>query len=245
MAKVKFTCARCGGDGFREAGDYNRKVRAGTPLFCSRDCFNQDMARRGLERRSQRARDCETCGVAFAPRQTQINEGHGRFCSQQCNTAGREALQRPESEAKKIEGIKRARREGRWTVLRGEENPRWRGGAEARKERLRRSGKQKEWTKRYRKNNPDKVREFALRRKSRKSAPLPYGTIPKIREMQKNRCAICRASLAKGDHLDHIMPLAKGGQHTPANLQLLCPPCNLAKSDRDPIVHMQSLGKLL
>jgi hypothetical protein len=29
------------------------------------------------------------------------------------------------------------------------------------------------------------------------------------------------------------------------NIQLLCPPCNIAKSYKDPIVFMQELGKLL
>lgn len=33
-------------------------------------------------------------------------------------------------------------------------------------------------------------------------------------------------------HFDHIIPVAKGGDNTAANIQILCEPCNLKKSDR-------------
>ena len=44
-------------------------------------------------------------------------------------------------------------------------------------------------------------------------------------------CAAC--SYAGNDlQLDHVVPVAKGGTNDLRNLQLLCPPCTLAKSDR-------------
>lgn len=44
-------------------------------------------------------------------------------------------------------------------------------------------------------------------------------------------CAAC--GYAGNDlQLDHVMPVAKGGTNDLGNLQLLCPPCNLSKSDR-------------
>ena len=43
-------------------------------------------------------------------------------------------------------------------------------------------------------------------------------------------CATC--GYAGNDlQLDHVVPVAKGGTNDLGNLQLLCPPCNLAKSD--------------
>lgn len=51
-----------------------------------------------------------------------------------------------------------------------------------------------------------------------------------------NGCG-CRCSRPKGDNahneatLDHILPLSKGGEHSAANVQLLCRRCNSNKSD--------------
>ncbi|MDQ2762007.1 MAG: HNH endonuclease [Pseudomonadota bacterium] len=33
-------------------------------------------------------------------------------------------------------------------------------------------------------------------------------------------------------HFDHVIPVAKGGSNEGANIQLLCQPCNLKKSDK-------------
>lgn len=245
MVKRAFICAHCGGPGERETGDYNRKVAQGLALYCSRPCAYEAFRKRGRNIREARLRPCATCGTMFIPRPVQLAKGGGRYCSQKCNKALHEAGQRPEVWAARIETIREKRARGEWTVLSGEANPRWMGGKEAATRRLIESGRRAEQVKRYRAKNPDKVREFTRRRKERKLGRLPRGTISRIRALQRNRCAICRVSLRNGDHVDHIIPLARGGTHTSGNIQLLCPTCNVRKSDRDPIQHMQSLGRLL
>ena len=63
---------------------------------------------------------------------------------------------------------------------------------------------------------------------------------------QKGKCACCLVSVGgKKYHLDHILPLALGGENTDNNIQILCPSCNLQKSAKHPIVFMQSKGFLL
>lgn len=51
------------------------------------------------------------------------------------------------------------------------------------------------------------------------------------------RCQICGASSSKDQnvtlHLDHIIPVSKGGETVVSNLQTLCSHCNLGKSDKD------------
>lgn len=47
---------------------------------------------------------------------------------------------------------------------------------------------------------------------------------------QGSCCAACRADLSiTGYHVDHAIPISRGGSNGKANLQLLCPTCNLRK----------------
>ncbi|MFE7198513.1 HNH endonuclease [Microbacterium oxydans] len=43
------------------------------------------------------------------------------------------------------------------------------------------------------------------------------------------RCAYCPAPIDVSFHLDHIVPLARGGHHAIGNLAPACPGCNLSK----------------
>lgn len=245
MAKVAFICAQCGRDGSREAGDYNRKQRQAVAMHCSQACSHAAMRARATAEAQARSRACETCGKMFSPRQYQLRVGQGRFCSQKCNKAFHNASQRPEVWEARVVTMREKRARGEWATTVGERNGNWKGGREEALRRRRESGKEAAWLRAYRAKNKDKVREFGARRAGRKLGRLEYGTIPRLRKLQRDRCAICQRNIAKDYTLDHIVPLAKGGRHCAANVQLLCPSCNFRKSDRDPIKHMQSLGRLL
>lgn len=194
---------------------------------------------------SLRTRPCAHCGQTFTPRAVQLAQGAGRFCSQKCNAVGGGRLMSPENLALAQEGKRRAIAEGRLNYPKGENNKRWTGGPSALRARQTAAGKTRAWTRRYREENPDKVREFSGRRKGRKIGRLPRGTVKRIGDAQRWRCAVCARKLATGYHLDHIEPLARGGEHRPANLQLLCAPCNVRKSAKDPIAYMRELGRLI
>jgi len=50
-----------------------------------------------------------------------------------------------------------------------------------------------------------------------------------IFERQRGRCAWCCCPLWGGYHVDHVMPLSRGGSDDADNLQLMCARCNLRK----------------
>lgn len=52
-----------------------------------------------------------------------------------------------------------------------------------------------------------------------------------IIERDERRCYLCgRENLKNHEiHLDHVVPIARGGSHTAQNLRVACAPCNMTK----------------
>lgn len=92
--------------------------------------------------------------------------------------------------------------------------------------------------KRWRKANVDKARLQVRNRQARRKGGKGKYTLDDIKRLfsaQKGMCAYCRTDLTTRRHVDHIIPLSRGGTNYPANLQLLCPQCNGRKHARDPM----------
>ena len=92
--------------------------------------------------------------------------------------------------------------------------------------------------------NPEKVRNANAKRLAAPGEITP-GWIPKLLELQRWTCIVCQKDLRYGYHVDHIQPIARGGENIDYNLQALCPACNMQKNDKDPIDFMRSRGFLL
>lgn len=96
--------------------------------------------------------------------------------------------------------------------------------------------------------NKDSVRIYSHTRRARKrenGGKLSKGLADKLFKLQKGKCACCKKLLGDNYHMDHIMPLAKGGSNTDDNMQLLTATCNLQKRAKDPIDFMQERGFLI
>lgn len=81
-------------------------------------------------------------------------------------------------------------------------------------------------------------------RKLTNGGKLSKGLAGKLFKLQQGKCACCRGPLEKY-HLDHMMPIVRGGLNEDTNMQLLCPTCNRQKHAKHPIDFMQSKGYLL
>jgi 5-methylcytosine-specific restriction endonuclease McrA len=101
----------------------------------------------------------------------------------------------------------------------------------------------------WRENNKDVVRALNRNRKRKiKNAGGSHNAsdILRIIGAQKSRCAGCYEMLeGKNYHVDHIQPIALGGDNSPSNLQILCPPCNLKKGAKPPEQFYQERGFLI
>lgn len=244
--KVTAVCANCGRDFLIPP------CRVWREKSCSSQCKVEAKQKALAASRIERTRACNCCGKSFVARQGQLDMGQGRYCSNPCaiKDGSLSHAWTPAARAKSVATWRSSFLAGKFRPKSGPDHPQWTGGNRAVKVR-RRSKESREVlaarTRRYRKLHPEKVREFTLRRKALrgKGAKLPAGTIARLLLLQGKKCAICKTSVENGYHVDHIYPIAKGGTHTPDNVQILCPTCNVRKSDKHPIQYMQERGMLL
>jgi 5-methylcytosine-specific restriction endonuclease McrA len=98
------------------------------------------------------------------------------------------------------------------------------------------------------KANPESCRIYAHNRRDAKlssGGKLSKGLSEKLFKLQRGLCPCCNQPLGNDYHLDHIMPLKKGGANEDWNIQLLRQQCNNQKHSKDPIDFMRSRGFLI
>ena len=98
--------------------------------------------------------------------------------------------------------------------------------------------KARAWRRAWAERNLEKVRKMRRLRKGRVRAatigPIPEDYVEQLIGFQGGRCVYCHEPLPAGFHVDHVIPLSRGGAHAWENLVLACAPCNLRKGSRYP-----------
>jgi 5-methylcytosine-specific restriction endonuclease McrA len=215
---------------------------------CSSECKKAHREKLQAIAKEARKRVCAICGNEFIPRQWQIDTGAGKLCSKECQMKHMIiAAHKPESNKKRTISFMKSM-DGKYR--KGADHHQWTGGVKAAlartdKKRKENPEKYRAMRREYIAANPDRAREWSSNRQRRKYGRLPRGTVKAIGEAQRWKCAVCKCKLGDDYHVDHIYPLAKGGLHVKENIQILCAPCNVRKSAKDPIKFMQEKGFLL
>ena len=94
----------------------------------------------------------------------------------------------------------------------------------------------------------ESARQSRRNRRARKMNSVGRNTAADVKRIlmrQKHKCVYCKTNLKAGYHVDHIIPLSKGGSNGPKNLQCLCAFCNLSKGAKMPEEFARSIGMLL
>jgi len=78
-----------------------------------------------------------------------------------------------------------------------------------------------------------RARERKKRIQEAKDGTITKSFLDEMYRLQNQKCAYCGCDLNEsGKHLDHIIPISKGGLHTTNNVHWTCPACNLSKGDK-------------
>lgn len=86
--------------------------------------------------------------------------------------------------------------------------------------------------------HPENGREHSHRRRVRKAHA--EGTHTRVDELeqlkrQKHKCYYCHKKIVDGNwHIDHVVPLSRGGSDWPDNIVIACPYCNDSKGTKLP-----------
>lgn len=89
----------------------------------------------------------------------------------------------------------------------------------------------------WRRAHPIHVRTYAARRRAMTRQADGSHTPAEITEQykrQRGKCYYCQCKLGDKYHVDHVVPLSRGGSNSIDNLVLACPECNLRKQDKLP-----------
>src|SRR5258708_16498057 len=99
--------------------------------------------------------------------------------------------------------------------------------------------KVEEQRKKWRKEHPDRTLELnrvgQRARRARERNARGTHTVQDIQsqyERQKGRCYYCKCTLPKQYHVDHVIPLSRGGSNDPSNLVIACRRCNESKHNK-------------
>jgi 5-methylcytosine-specific restriction endonuclease McrA len=84
----------------------------------------------------------------------------------------------------------------------------------------------------WKRDNPEAMRAMSARRQAAllgAEGKCDGEALRQMYDQQQGLCAYCETVLFGDFHVDHMMPLSRGGSNNWDNLAITCPKCNLSK----------------
>lgn len=242
--EVSKKCGRCGK--IKPLTDFARNASksSGYGSWC-KSCHRDYSAKRARQEKSiPKTKKCPKCGVckgaAEYSKSAYSTDGLASWCKGCSSTYYAQYMKRPGAkEAHRVASEKyRASEKGRATIK--QYNYRYNRDPQVKKRRnaLRATEKYRQTFREWARRNKEKIRANGRRRKAReRNAPGNHTgeDILHIYNSQRGRCWYCQQEIALDDmHVDHRVPLSRGGSNNPDNLVVTCAACNLSKNKKLP-----------
>lgn len=215
---------------------------------------------------------CGTCLRTLPATSTyfRANQTHSDGLSSQCKACADEAQKRyyEETRGEHLEYYRKRYRENREAILpkqkayrdahkeemaeykrKWEQRNRERVRANHRNWRANRTEEQleaeRQWRREYAKRNRLQLNAKARRRRVLVRGAEGSHTVEEVWQMSEDQdhlCAYCETPLMGDFHVDHLVPLSKGGSDYAENLAIACALCNVRKSSLMPLQFLKRLG---
>lgn len=86
----------------------------------------------------------------------------------------------------------------------------------------------------WKKKNKPLLRVYRQRRRVRTGKrDFPTKLYNELLKRQNYKCVYCFKDITDANSFDHIIPISRGGDNSPENLQLLCQFCNTSKGNKN------------
>lgn len=221
-------CIRCGTEYAQRGKDH---------LYCTDICRDAEKyVRRRARRRVGKSLRCDYCGAPLPARK----RSDTRWCDKTCAHKGDYLIN--------TDRYKAAARQWRLGNL---EALKARATVYGKRNRKRIMARQAEWVaanrekhaayhrhygRHWRVANPERTRNYKQARRMREygnpgSIGVPLREWLRLVNRHGGRCAYC-GERPEVLHMDHVVPLARGGRHAIGNVLPACPPCNQTKAAR-------------
>lgn len=86
----------------------------------------------------------------------------------------------------------------------------------------------------YRQKHPAAIKARTANARSKRGGRVREHQITALYNQQQGKCHWCKTDVGNDYHIDHVVPLSRGGSNDIGNLVISCPYCNKSRGNKLP-----------